>query len=123
DVYNALEPGCCVLAENAETGRLMGSCFYHPRERHVSLGIMNVPPNYFGRGVGGALLRHIIDYTERHGHKALRLTSSALNLDSFSLYNRYGFVPRCAYQDMFLPVPPEGLKASAPGADRVRPAT
>jgi GNAT superfamily N-acetyltransferase len=123
EVYNALEPGCAVVAENPETGRLMGSCFYHPRRHHVSLGIMNVHPNYFGLGVGRALLQSVIDYTDRHGYKALRLTSSALNLDSFSLYNRAGFVPRCAYQDMFLAVPPEGMKPSAPGADRVRPAT
>src|SRR6516225_10000338 len=80
DVYNALEPGCNVVAEHPETGRLMGSCFYHPRKHHVSLGIMNVHPNYFGFGVGRALLQHIIDFTERSGKKALRLTSSALNL-------------------------------------------
>jgi hypothetical protein len=123
DVYNALEPGCSVVAENPRTGRLMGSCFYHPRKHHVSLGIMNVHPNYFGLGVGRALLQHIIDYTDQHGYKALRLTQSALNLDSFSLYNRLGFVPRHAYQDMFLAVPPGGMKQSAPGVDRVRPAT
>jgi len=53
DVYQALDPGCGVVAENPRNGRLMGSCFYHPREHHVSLGIMNVHPNYFGRGVPG----------------------------------------------------------------------
>lgn len=123
DVYHALEPGCTVVAENPETGRLMGSCFYHPRPQHVSLGIMNVHPNWFGHGVSSALLRHIIDYTDRHGYKALRLTSSALNLDSFSLYNRHGFVPRCAFQDMLLTVPDDGMRRTTPGLDRVRPAT
>jgi len=123
DVYSALEPGCAVVAENPKTGRLMGSCFYHPRPHHVSLGIMNVHPNYFGQGVGRALLQYIIDFTDRHGYKSLRLTQSALNLDSFSLYNRAGFVPRYAYQDMFLAVPPQGLSQSVAGADRVRPAT
>jgi GNAT superfamily N-acetyltransferase len=122
DVYHALEPGCTVVAEQPETGRIMGSCFYHPRQHHVSLGIMNVHPNYFGQGVSSALLRHIIDYTERHGYKALRLTSSALNLDSYSLYNRHGFVPRCAFQDMFVKVPAEGMKVTTPGLARVRPA-
>lgn len=122
DVYDALEPGCTVVAENTRTGRLMGSCFYHPRQHHVALGIMNVHPNYFGCGVGRALLQHITDYTDREGYKALRLTQSAFNLDSFSLYNRAGFVPRCAYQDMFFQVPTGGLKATAEGADRVRDA-
>jgi GNAT superfamily N-acetyltransferase len=123
DVYHALEPGCAVVAENPETGRLMGSCFYHPRPQHVSLGIMNVHPNYFGMAVGSALLQYIIDYTEQHGYKALRLTSSAINLDSYSLYNRAGFVPRCAFQDMYLAVPPQGMKQPLSGAERIRPAT
>jgi GNAT superfamily N-acetyltransferase len=123
DVYHALAPGCAVVAEAPDTRRLMGSCFYHPRKHHVSLGIMNVHPNHFGKGVGRALLQSILDYSDKHGYKAVRLTSSALNLDSFSLYNRAGFVPRCVYQDMILRVPRGGLNASAPaGTDRVRPA-
>lgn len=123
DVYNELTPDCNVVAVNQRTGKLMGSCFYHPRDKHVSLGIMNVHPNYFGCGVGSALLKHIIDFTDQHGYKALRLTQSAINVDSFSLYNKAGFVPRYAYQDMFIAVPKEGLPYSAPGTDRVRDAT
>ena len=123
DVYNDLTPGCSVVAVNLETGRLMGSCFYHPREHHVSLGIMNVHPNYFGRGVGSALLQYIIDYTDRNGYKALRLTSSAINIDSFSLYNKAGFVPHCSYQDMFIEVPETGMNKTIAAGDRVREAT
>ena len=67
DVYEALDPGCGVVAENPENGRLMGSCFYHPREKHVSLGIMNVHPNYFGQGVARALLEYIIDFADGLG--------------------------------------------------------
>src|SRR5687768_10589572 len=122
DVYNAIDPNCAVVAEHPETHRLMGSCFYHPRKHHVALGIMNVHPNYFGQGVGRDLLKYIIDYTEQHGFKSLRLTQSALNLDSFSLYNRAGFVPRHAYQDMWLTVPADGLKPDVPGAQHVRDA-
>src|SRR3954452_5693189 len=125
DVYEALDPGCCVVAEEPETGRLMGSCFYHPRETHVSLGIMNVHPNYFGSGVARRLLGHIVDLAEQKS-KPVRLVSSAMNLDSFSLYTRAGFVPRAAFQDMMIAVPSEGLgqgiSQSFPGAERVRPA-
>src|SRR5262245_21177158 len=123
DVYNALTPGCNVVAEHPDTGRLMGSCYYHPRQHHVSLGIMNVHPNYFGTGVGGALLRYIIKYTEDNGYKALRLTQSAINVDSFTLYNKAGFVPRYSYQDMFIQVPEAGMNKSTPLDRRVRPAT
>ena len=123
DVYNDLTPGCSVVAVAPDTGRLMGSCFYHPRQHHVSLGIMNVHPNYFGQGVASRLLRYILDYTDDNGYDALRLTQSAVNLDSFSLYNKAGFVPRYSYQDMFVEVPGGGVAAPGPGEDRVRDAT
>ena len=74
DTYNDLNPGCSIAAEHPETGVLMASCFYHPRESHVSLGIMTVSPSHYGRGLGARLLRHIIDYTESNGFPALRLT-------------------------------------------------
>ncbi len=119
-VYSGLDPGCAVVAESTRTGRLMGSCFYHPRRHHVSLGIMNVHPNYFGRGVGSALLKYIIDYTDKRGYAGLRLTQSAQNLDSFSLYTKAGFVPRFAYQDMV--VKPEAPTLQCSGSDRVRDA-
>jgi hypothetical protein len=83
---------------------------------------MNVHPNYFGQGVSSALLKHITDFTDRGGYPALRLTSSAGNVDSFSLYNRAGFVPRCVYQDMLLTVPADGMQQPPAGVDRVRAA-
>jgi hypothetical protein len=63
-VYEDLDPGCCIVAESTRTGRLVGSCFYHPRETHVSLGIMNVHPNAFGTGVARSLLRFITDVAD-----------------------------------------------------------
>lgn len=122
ETYDALEPGATVVAVSPASGRIMGSCFFHPRPTHVGLGIMNVHPNYFGLGVAKTLLKHICEYTDSKGYPALRLTSSALNLDSFALYSRNGFVARLAYQDMWVAVPPGGLGASVPGRDRVRPA-
>lgn len=121
-VYEALDRECCVVAEDFEAGRLAGSCFYHPRPTHVSLGIMNVAPDYFRQGVARRLLTFVTDLADEQG-KPVRLVSSAVNLDSFSLYNRAGFVPRAIYQDMLMPVPEEGLAADVPGAERVREAT
>lgn len=121
EVYEALDPGHCVVAENVETGRLMGSCFYRARETHCSLGIMNVHPAYFATGVGKALLQHIVDFSRAQG-KPLRLVSSAMNLDSFSLYTRAGFVPRQTYQDLLLTVPTAGLGPTPPGVREAEPA-
>lgn len=115
EVYEDLDPGCGIVVENDATGRLAGSCFYHPRETHVSLGIMNVHPNYFGRGVAARILREIIDYAATRD-LPVRLVSSALNLDSYSLYNRYGFVPFIVYQDMVVDVPRSGIPEPEEGS-------
>lgn len=122
-VYEALDPGCCLVAEDCHTGRIAGSCFYHPRSTHVSLGIMNVHPDCFGRGVARLLLKHITDMADERGLPT-RLVSSAINLDSFSLYSHGGFVPREIYQDVLFTVPEEGLSCEPPTlADKVRPIT
>lgn len=120
EVYEALDPGCCLLAE-ADDGGLAGSCFFHPRETHVSLGIMNVHPAHAGRGVASLLLKRIVAEADARG-LPLRLVSSAFNLDSFSLYTRQGFVPRALYQDLVLAVPRDGLPLPPADAARLRDA-
>ena len=108
-IYDALDPDCCVVAEDAQTGKLAGSCFFHPRPTHVSLGIMTVSPEYFGQKVSTKILAYIINVAERR-NQSLRLVSSAMNLDSFSLYSRAGFVPRVMFRDVQIPVPNEGFE-------------
>jgi GNAT superfamily N-acetyltransferase len=120
--YEALDPDCCLVVEDEDSGRIVGSCFYHPRPTHISIGIVNTHPDYFGRGVARKMIGHMVALSEREG-KPLRLVASALNLDSYSLYTRAGFVPRTAFQDMFLPMPTGGLTVPAlPESARVRPA-
>lgn len=122
EVYDDLDPDCGLVIENSATGMVAGSCFFHPRETHVSLGIMNVHPNYFGHGIAGRLLARIVDEAEMRD-LPLRLVSSALNLDSYSLYNRNGFSPFCLYQDMILKVPEEGFGEAPEGPVSVREAS
>jgi GNAT superfamily N-acetyltransferase len=108
-VYEDLDPDCCLVAVHKGNGMIIGSCFYHPRETHVSLGIMNVHPNYFGDGIASMLLERIIGFSEAQG-LPLRLVSSALNLASFSLYTQHGFSPFATFQDMTVAVPKKGLQ-------------
>jgi ribosomal protein S18 acetylase RimI-like enzyme len=119
-VYESLDPGCCLVVENTRTGRIVGSCFYHPRPTHISIGIVNVHPAYFGKGVGRRMIAAVAEKADEAG-KPLRLVSSAMNLDSFSLYTRAGFVPRQMFQDMVLTVPIDGLPGGSDSA--VRPVT
>ena len=122
EVYEDLDPGCCLVAAHPSTGRLMGSCFYHPRETHYSLGIMNVHPSYFGKGVARRLLSKITDLADAD-RKPTRLVSSALNLDSFSLYSRAGFIPFATYQDVLITVGTDGVDLAASARGGIRSAT
>ena len=123
DVYESLDPGCCVVAEDLKTGKLAGSCFFHPRETHLALGIMNAHPDYFGMGVAKMILKEILSIASEK-KLPVRLVSSAMNLVSFSLYTKVGFVPQITFQDMTLNVPLSGLEQEPPeGTHSVRDAT
>ncbi len=123
DIYNDLNPGCSVAAFSKDTGQMMGACFYHPREHHVSLGIMAVHPDFGEQGVGRALVDHILKYTQDNNYTSCRLVGSAMNMNSFSLYNRAGFVPRQTYQDMVFTLAQEGIAFNAAGGDCMRDAS
>ncbi|TWT30042.1 GNAT family N-acetyltransferase [Blastopirellula retiformator] len=123
EVYEDLDPGCCLVAQSAANGRIIGSCFYHPRQTHISLGIMNASSEFAGGGIASALLDDIIGIADER-ELPLRLVSSAMNLDSFSLYSRRFFHPYAVYQDMFFRVPSGGgLHLMDLPLERVRPAT
>ena len=122
DVYERIDSGEGIVAVGDQSRQIIGSCFVHPRETHVSLGIMNVHPDHFGRGVAQSILAEIIDRAEI-SDKPVRLVSSCFNLDSYSLYTRAGFVPFHTFQDMFVEVPECGVPDGPPNDIPVRTAT
>ena len=82
---------------------------------------MCVHPDFYGRGLARQLLQEIVTRASDSG-KTLHLISSAQNIDSFSLYNKYGFVPNEVFQDMLLQVPEAGLSFTQQELSGVRPA-
>lgn len=121
DVYQRLDPGEGIVALCPESGHVNGVCFVHPRETHVSLGIVAVRPEAFGQGIAKALVSAALVKADALGLPA-RLVSSCFNLDSYSLYTRRGFVPFSTFQDVMVPVPEDGVLEPAVGAPIVRPA-
>lgn len=117
ETYEALDPGCCIVA--LDSGKIVGSCFFHPREMHVSVGIVNTHPDFGGRGIARRMIDAVIDEA---GDRPVRLVSSLMNLDSYSLYTRAGFVPRQIFQDMVIPaLPAGGLSPTGPEDTCVQP--
>jgi GNAT superfamily N-acetyltransferase len=121
DVYESLDPSECVTART-DSGEILGVCFSHERETHVSVGIVATSPDAGGRGIAKKMMSLVLEKAKRLG-KPARLVSSLLNLDSFSLYTRLGFVPGAIFQDLLITVPDTGLAAIAPaGTEHVREA-
>lgn len=112
-VYESLDPGCCVAAVDPGTGRIAATSFFHPRSTHISLGILNAHPDYWGKGAAAAVLDEIIRISEE-AKLPLRLVSSAVNFESFNLYNSRMFAPICFFQDMSVKVPAEGFPVNPP---------
>jgi len=123
DTYDALDAGQCITAVDDTTGTLIGTCYLHPRETHIGVGIVNTAPDVASAGVASQMLREACAIADASA-LPLRLVSSASNLDSYSLYNRQGFVARQLFQDMLLHVPDDTsiLTADIDTAS-VRPAT
>ncbi len=102
DVYECLDPGRALVVLENEGGPLRGICFYHPRPTHVSVGIVAVDPAAGGRGAARAMLEEVLRIAD-DSRKPVRLVSSLMNLDSFSLYTKLGFVPGTVFQDLQFP--------------------
>lgn len=119
EVYASLDPGRCLVLEDVATGVIAGSCFVHPRPMHVSLGILNVNSAYAGQGVARRLVQAVIDQADQL-KLPTRLVSSAMNLDSYSLYTRMGFVPYAFFQDVLIEAPATEPPLDAPIARSAR---
>lgn len=113
EVYEALDPNEAIVARDDGTQNILGVCFVHPRETHFSIGIVATSPEAAGRGVARAMMNEALHRAEAAG-KPVRLVSSLLNLDSFSLYTKLGFVPRTVYQDLLITVPTDGMQTLSP---------
>lgn len=122
EVYEALDPGEAVTARDTQTSEVLGVCFSHERETHVAIGIVATAPEAGGRGIAKQMMAAVLEKARSLG-KPARLVSSLLNLDSFSLYTRLGFVPGAIFQDMLITVPEGGMPSPAStGSARVREA-
>jgi ribosomal protein S18 acetylase RimI-like enzyme len=61
---------------------------FHPREAHWHLPLIGVDPAHQGKGIGSALLRHVLNACDSQKVLAYLEATSVRNL---SLYERHGF--------------------------------
>lgn len=80
------------LVEDDDAGDVCayaGLCAYAPHESYVQT--IAVSPRVQGRGIGTALLRELIDESQRRGCPHLDLEVRADNHTAIRLYERHGF--------------------------------
>lgn len=75
-------------------GQLVGSIFIDERAPIIGLGPITVDPAAQNRGVGNALMTHMLDRAEHNGAPGVRLVQAGYHRRSLCLYTRLGFAVR-----------------------------
>ena len=123
DMYDVTDYGECIAAYDIDSGRLVGTCYLHPRDTHIGVGIVNTAPDIAGSGVASTMIRDACQIADA-ACLPLRLLSSASNMDSYSLYHRAGFTTRTVFQDIHFCVTAHLLDSpSSPSTMGIRLAT
>ena len=81
-------------------GKLAGSAWLRLGDEVAAIEDVNVDPTTQSKGVGRALMQHMIDHAHQLGYKSVRLTQSAYNLVSLSLYASMGFEVKDTFVEM-----------------------
>jgi predicted N-acetyltransferase YhbS len=105
-----------VVAER--DGRIVGSNFLDERDAISGVGPITVDPTVQNQGVGGLLMRAVMDRSAAKGFAGIRLVQAGYHTRSLSLYSKLGFDVREHLSCMQGPA----IEAPIPGY-AVRPAT
>ena len=56
-------------------------------------------PEYHGQGIGYRLIQALLDFVRAAGYRRVRLSTSAVQVQAISFYERQGFYPILRYRD------------------------
>lgn len=75
-------------------GKIVGSNFLDERNPISGVGPISIDPRAQNHGVGGRLMRAVMERSERKGFAGIRLVQSGYHSRSLSLYSKLGFEVR-----------------------------
>ena len=78
-----------VVAEH--DGRIAGSNFLDERNAISGVGPITVDPEIQNKGIGGQLMRAVMDRSKAKGFAGIRLVQAGYHSRSLSLYSKLGF--------------------------------
>ena len=82
------------LAKVSETGQAIAYCISSVTEDAGEIESIYVEVTYRGQGIGDTLMRHALDWLDRHNVSTRRVVVAVGNEQAFGFYARYGFHPR-----------------------------
>jgi ribosomal protein S18 acetylase RimI-like enzyme len=72
-------------------GQIVGYQLTTPSQFGAHLARLAVLPGWQGHGIGGALVRHLVEYANRRGYRELTVNTQDTNAASLRVYQRLGF--------------------------------
>jgi ribosomal protein S18 acetylase RimI-like enzyme len=72
-------------------GQMVGYQLTTPSHQGAHLARLAVLPAWQGRGIGGALVSHLVDHYMRRGAREVTVNTQDSNAASLALYRRFGF--------------------------------
>jgi ribosomal protein S18 acetylase RimI-like enzyme len=98
-------------------GRVLGYQMAVPTAQGVHLARLAVHPDHRRRGIGRALVTHLLGYFSQQGAPRVTVNTQDDNAASLRLYRGLGFQPTGdSYPVYCFTLPPDGMPAAEPGA-------
>ncbi|UJR10145.1 hypothetical protein I4U23_014362 [Adineta vaga] len=87
------DPACnCWILETTTIGHsIIGYGLQHTSDDTAHIRNLTLHPTQCGRGLGGLLLRHMIDHAREYGALQVELQLHVWNMRAYSLYIKHGF--------------------------------
>lgn len=84
-------PSNCWVLENTTNNSLLGYGLQYSTNSIAHIANFCIHPNQRGRGLGGILLRHMIDFNHHSGRSIIELEVDTSNTHAYKLYYKHSF--------------------------------
>ncbi|CAF0973051.1 unnamed protein product [Rotaria magnacalcarata] len=82
---------CWILVSATNNHSVLGYAIQYFISEKSQIANLCIHPDQRGRGLGGILLHHMINYAHQFGYRIHQLEVNTSNIHAYRLYNKYGF--------------------------------
>jgi ribosomal-protein-alanine N-acetyltransferase len=89
-LYDAILRADLISVAEVE-GQIVGYQLTTPSQFGAHLARLAVLPGWQGHGIGGGLVRHLVEYANQRGYREVTVNTQDTNAASLAVYRRLGF--------------------------------